>query len=99
MRDLFKKVMTGSMIAGAALVVAACGGSDTATENNTAGNITDETLMGNDMTGVDAVNATDVNLGVDANAADLNVATETTTGNTGTEATNTGTGTDNTTGM
>lgn len=100
MRDLFKKVMTGSMVAGAALLVAACGGSDTATENNTAGNITED-LMGNDMTTVDAVNTTDTaNLGVDANAVDttLNV-TDTTTGNTGAEATNTGTGTGNTTGM
>ena len=42
MRDLLSKVMTGSMVAGAALLVAACGGGETAT-NNTA-----TTDMGND---------------------------------------------------
>ena len=61
-----------------------------------------------DMTGVDAVNATDANLGtLDTNVStDLNATgTETTTGNTGTGAldatgnTGTGTGTGNTTGM
>ena len=108
MRDLFKKVMTGSVL-GAALLVAACGGGETAVENNTAGNITDEGLMNTgDMTGVDAVNATDANLGtLDTNVStDLNATgTETTTGNTGTGAldatgnTGTGTGTGNTTGM
>lgn len=35
MRDLFKKAMAGSMIAGAALLVAACGTDTDATMNNT----------------------------------------------------------------
>lgn len=40
MRDILSKVMAGSMIAGAALLVAACGSS----ENNTAANTTDNGL-------------------------------------------------------
>jgi hypothetical protein len=106
MRDLFKKVMTGSMV-GAALLVSACGGGDDAVENNTAGNITDEGLMNTgDMTGVDAANAVDANLGMDANmTGTMNTTgtTDVTTGNVGTGTTdatvNTGTGTGNTTGM
>lgn len=35
MRDLLSKAMTGSMIAGAALFVAACGGGTDTTANNT----------------------------------------------------------------
>jgi hypothetical protein len=105
MRDLFKKVMTGSMIAGAALLVSACGGGEDAAANNTTGNFGDEGLMGNDLGGVDAMNGTG-NLGVDANVAvggttDLNTTsttTNTTTTDTGTGNT-TGTGTGNTTGM
>ena len=61
MRDILKKVTTGAMIAGAALLVAACGGD---AEVNTA-NTTD---LGND-TSVD-MNATD--MGVDMNATDMN---------------------------
>ncbi len=62
MRDILKKVTTGSMIAGAALLVAACGG-DTAANNST---MTD---LGND-TMLDA-NATD--MGLDMNATtDMN---------------------------
>lgn len=109
MRDLFKKAMTGSMIAGAALLVTACGGSEDATANNAAaGNYADETLMGNDLGTVDAVNGAG-NLGVDANVTggtttgttDLNTTTTTTTTTNGTDAaTNTTTtGTGNTTGM
>jgi hypothetical protein len=109
MRDLFKKVMTGSLVAGAALFVTACGGGESAAENNTAGNITDEGLMNTgDMTGVDAANAVDANLGIDANmtgstgtmgnttSTDTTVNTTTTTTDV---TTNTGTGTGNTTGM
>jgi hypothetical protein len=99
MRDLLSKVMTGSMVAGAALLVAACGGGEDAAANNTALNYTDDALMGNtgDVTGVDALNTT-----VDSNglgtAADLNTTTTTTT-NTTTTDTTTNTGTGNTTGM
>ena len=72
MRDLLKKLTTGSMIAGAALFVAACGGN---TSTNTA-NVTD---MGND-TMYDA-NATDMgmdtNMSMDSNATmtDMNATT------------------------
>lgn len=106
MRDLLSKVMTGSMVAGAALLVAACGGGEDAAANNTAVNYTDDALMSNtgDITGVDALNAT-----TDSNAlgtaADLNATTTTTTnGATGDTSMNTTTttntsGTGNTTGM
>ncbi|HEY0412200.1 MAG TPA: hypothetical protein VGD66_03555 [Allosphingosinicella sp.] len=100
MRDLFKKVMTGSMIAGAALFVSACGGGDDASTNNTSNFATDDALMGNDVTAVDATNGADANLGT---AMDANASTTTTTtgGNTTTttETGNTGAGTGNTTGM
>ena len=62
MRDILKKVTTGSMIAGAALLVAACGGDTEA--NNTA-----TTDLGND-TSMD-MNATD--MGVDMNETDMNM--------------------------
>jgi hypothetical protein len=103
MRDLLSKVMTGSMVAGAALLVAACGGGEDAAANNTAMNYTDDALMANtgDVTGVDALNATTDSNGL-GTAADLNATTtmNTTTTNTTTDTTtNTGTGTGNTTGM
>ncbi|HEX8061867.1 MAG TPA: hypothetical protein VF535_01485 [Allosphingosinicella sp.] len=103
MRDLLSKVMTGSMVAGAALLVAACGGGEDAAANNTAMNYTDDALMGNtgDVTGVDALNATTDSNGL-GTAADLNATTTTTstTNATTTDTTmNTGTGTGNTTGM
>jgi hypothetical protein len=83
MRDLFAKVMTGSMVAGAALLVAACGGGGDTNTANTA-NYSDEALMGNDVTTVDAMNGTDANLGT---GADMNAATDmnatTTTNSTG----------------
>ena len=69
MRDLLAKVMTGSMVAGAALLVAACGGGGDNTANNTANATADETLMGNDVTTVDATNAGTANLGA---ATDMN---------------------------
>ena len=70
MRDILKKVTTGSMIAGAALLVAACGGETAA--NNTA------TDMGNDMS-MDANMGDmglDANLSTDLNATDLNATTD-----------------------
>ena len=97
MRDLFAKVMTGSMVAGAALLVAACGGNGDNTANNTANATADETLMGNDVTTVDATNGSTANLGA---ATDMNAgAAMTTTTNTTETTTNTGAGTGNTTGM
>ena len=98
MRDLLSKVMTGSMVAGAALLVAACGGGEDAAANNVATNYVEDPLMGaNDVTAVDAMNGTEANLGVstDANAT----TTTTTTTNATTTDTTTNTGTGNTTGM
>ena len=93
MRDLLSKVMTGSMVAGAALLVAACGGGEDATANNTAVNFQDDTLMNTgDMSGVDALNATTDSNGL-GTAADLNVSTTTNTTTTNTTVdttTNTG---------
>ena len=78
MRDILKKVTTGSMIAGAALLVAACGG-DTAA-NNTAMDMGNDvsldanaTDMGLDMNATTDMNATDMN------AMDMNTTTTTTT--------------------
>ena len=83
MRDILKKVTTGAMIAGAALLVAACGGE--AEVNNTAetdlGNDTmmdmNATDMGVDMNATTDMNATDMNM-TDMNASmDMNTSTET----------------------
>ena len=102
MRDLFKKAMLGSMIAGAALLVSACGGGEDASANNMAGNVVDDGLMATDNSAVDAMNGSG-NLGMEAGmntsgsmGTDMN-----TTGTTGTDmnTTGTGTGTGNTTGM
>jgi len=58
MRDLFKNAITGSMIAGAALLVAACsGGNDTEANNMSANMTAEDPLMnelGNDVTTMDA---------------------------------------------
>ncbi len=76
MRDIFKKAMTGAMIAGAALTVAACGGTETAATNNTMMEMdaTDPMMDGmtNDVTAVDAGTmdgnmAMDTNMTMDAN--------------------------------
>jgi len=73
MRDLFSKLMTGSMIAGAALLVSACGGSETANTAET--NMTEMNSMDtmesgsmNDTTAVDGAMA-DTNMSMDANMA------------------------------
>ena len=68
MRDLFKKAMTGSMIAGAALLVVACGGAGSEA-NNTATTEMDAGDMGttNDVTAIDGANAMDANMTMDAN--------------------------------
>ena len=73
MRDLFKTVMTGSMVAGAALLVAACGGGGSEANNtaNTEMDAVDPMMEGttNDVTAIDGANGTDANLGVDANVS------------------------------
>ncbi|MBV9842066.1 MAG: hypothetical protein JOY99_11175 [Sphingomonadaceae bacterium] len=74
MRHLISKLMTGSLVAGGALLVAACGHSESTnvTENTT---MTDLNTMApegttNDMTAVDAAggNAADNSAMMDANA-------------------------------
>lgn len=80
-----RKILTSAMVAGAALMVAACGGAETEANNTMA------TDLGNDMS-MDA-NMTD--MGMDANMTDLNMTTTTTDtnvtmdGNTTTMETNT----------
>lgn len=69
MRATFTKLMTVSMVAGAALLVSACGGSETA---NTA--TTNTTEMSNDMGdsmegSMNDVTAMDATAGADANMA------------------------------
>lgn len=82
MRDLFKKVMTGSMVAGAALLVAACGGADEAEVNNTAMTEMDatDTMMDgttNDVTAIDAGTGADANMAMDSNMTmDANMSTD-----------------------
>ena len=67
MRALLSKVMTGSMVAGAALLVAACGGGSDEAANNAADMNLTEVDMGNDTTVIDATNGTDaMNMSTDA---------------------------------
>jgi hypothetical protein len=78
MRDLIKTVMTSSMVAGAALLVVACGGDKTEVNNMTVDVNAMDTMMDgttNDVTAVDGATATDANMAVDANATmDANAA-------------------------
>lgn len=72
MRDLFKNIMTSSMIAGAALLVSACGGGEEAeTVNTTATELdaTDPMMDGttNDVTAIDGATGADMNMGMDSN--------------------------------
>ena len=76
MRSILSKATVGAMIAGAALLVSACGGSDT---NVTSNNVTD---MGNDVT----MDANAMDQGMDANAMDANASTTTNTSTTTTDA-------------
>ena len=88
MRDILSKLTTGSMIAGAALLVAACGG-DTAA-NNTAADMGNDVSMDANMgdMGLDANMSTDANMGMDANmSTDTNMTTTTTTTETNTTTT------------
>ena len=95
MRDLLSKIVTGSMVAGAALLVVACGSNEDATANNTALNV-EETMPANDMTNVDAMNGA----GADLGAMDsTNGTTTDTTVNTTTTETTTNTSSTSTNGM
>lgn len=65
MRDLFSKLMTASMVAGAALLVSACGSSETTTtETNTSMEMNSMEPAGsmNDVTAVDASMGADANM-------------------------------------
>jgi len=73
MRANFTKLMTVSMVAGAALLVSACGGSETANTAET--NVTDmsdnmgDSMEGsmNDVTAMDATMGSDANMAMDSN--------------------------------
>ena len=71
MRDLMSKLITGSMIAGAALFVSACGGGESANTAET--NMTEmnsmEPMEGttNDVTAVDGAMGADANMATDSN--------------------------------
>ena len=62
MRDTFSKLLTGAMVAGAALLVSACGGDKPAADTNTTElNAAEPSMEGsvNDVTAVDAAGASD----------------------------------------
>lgn len=86
MRDLLSKLMTGSLIAGAALMVSACGKTEPANEtaNATEMNAEDTMMDGttNDMmTNTDAAMGADNAMAPDANAAGAANATNATEAN------------------
>ena len=89
MRALLSKVMTGSMVAGAALLVAACGGGEDAGANNAMTDMGNDVMMDgttNDVTAVDAGTGADANMAVDANMTMDANATNATTGTNTTDA-------------
>jgi hypothetical protein len=71
MRDILKTVMTGALIAGAAVGVAACDrGADEANNMATTEMGTTDPMMDgttNDVTAIDGAAATDANMAMDAN--------------------------------
>ncbi|HYN47088.1 MAG TPA: hypothetical protein VES64_10390 [Allosphingosinicella sp.] len=80
-----RKILTSSMVAGAALLVAACGGADTTANTTNMGDLGNDTMMD-----ANADMGMDTNMSMDANAtlpeADANVTTTTTTTTTDTNA-------------
>ena len=79
MRNVFSKVLTGSMVASAALLVAACGGTETAETDNTMAtdmNAMDPAMTGttNDVSAIDAATGADANMSMDGNMAGGNMA-------------------------
>lgn len=73
MRDILKKVTTGAMIAGAALLVAACGGDTEVNQTNMTdlGNDTSMDMNAEMPMDMNDMNATDMNA-TDMNATDMN---------------------------
>ena len=92
MRDILSKVMTGSMIAGAALLVSACGGGSEANNTADANAMSTDVFSANDMNGTTDMNSgmgTDMNGGMTTGmngSSDMN----STGGTTGTDAGMTG---------
>lgn len=93
MRNIFSKIVTSSMVAGAALLVSACGG-ETEEANNTAMmemDATDTMMDGttNDVTAIDAGTGMDTNMAVDTNMTmDANASTDTANTTTDADVTN-----------
>jgi hypothetical protein len=92
MRDL-SKLMTGALVAGAALLVVACGSNEDAAANNAAMNIEETLPAANDMTNVDAMDGAGANLGAmdstsNGTTTDTTVNTTETTTNTSSTTTN-----------
>lgn len=87
MRDLLTKIAAGSMVAGAALLVAACGGSESAnTVENTTVTTMDETMGAegttNDVMSIDAANNMSGGMAADSNMTmDANMTTNSMSGN------------------
>jgi hypothetical protein len=74
MRDTFSKLMTGSMVAAAALTLAACGGSETVETETNMVEMNDTMSMegmANDMSAVDATMGSDANMAMDNGAAPM----------------------------
>ncbi|MDB5698724.1 MAG: hypothetical protein JWN69_1528 [Alphaproteobacteria bacterium] len=81
MRALLSKILTGSMVAGAALLVSACGGHGDEAANNamTSDLGTDSTLdTTNDVTAIDAGTGADANMATDAMTTDIGGTSNTT---------------------
>ena len=73
-----RKILTSAMVAGAALMVAACGGGETEVNNTAATDLGNDLSMDANMTdmGMDA-NMTDLNMSTDANMSmDMNTTTD-----------------------
>ncbi|ARS27193.1 hypothetical protein [Sphingomonas sp. KC8] len=87
MRDTFSKLMTGAMVAGAALLVSACGSSETPATNTTELNAAEPSMEGsmNDVTAVDAAGASD-NVVMDNAAVASDAATDNATAGNATNA-------------
>lgn len=87
MRDTFSKLMTGAMVAGAALLVSACGSSETPATNTTELNAAEPSMEGsmNDVTAVDAAGASD-NVVMDNAAGASDAATDNATAGNATNA-------------
>lgn len=91
MRNIFSKIVSGSMIAGAALLVSACGGAENEEVDEvivTDMNATDTMMDGttNDVTAIDAATGADANMTMDANmtGTDANMMMDANTANTAT---------------